>query len=116
MRPAMHRRVLLSGCLVALAATCAAFAADNPVAIPLVLNAPTSGVKLKGGVLKTAFDNNVNFLLNNFGEDDLLYVFRERAGQATPPRKPFGWDKGGPRVTGSVAGLFLMGSGNAVRW
>jgi uncharacterized protein len=113
----MHRRALLSWCFVALAATtCAAFAADNPVSIPLVLEVPTRGVKLTGGVLKTTFDNNVNFLLNNFAEDDLLYVFRERAGQAKPPGKPFGWDKGGPRVTGSVAGLFLMGSGNALRW
>jgi DUF1680 family protein len=88
----------------------------NPVAIPYQLQTPTKGVRLTGGVLKQTFQNNVRYLLNNFTEDDLLYVFRERAGKQTPPGKPFNWDKGGPRVTGSVAGLFLMGSGNALRW
>ena len=89
---------------------------ENPVAIPFQLQTPVGGVKLTGGVLKQAFDNNVNYLLKNFSEDDLLYVFRERAGKPNPPGKPFAWDKGGPRVTGSVAGLFLMGTGNALRW
>jgi len=90
--------------------------ANNPVAIPFQLQTPTRGVKLTGGVLKRTFDNNVEFLLNDFSVDDLLYVFRERAGKQNPPGKPFSWDKGGPRVAGSVAGLFLMGSGNALRW
>ena len=88
----------------------------NPVAVPFQLQTPTRGVKLNGGVLKQVFDNNVKFLLNNFAENDLLYVFRERGGNRNPPGKPFNWDKGGPQVTGSVAGLFLMGSGNALRW
>ena len=88
----------------------------NPAAIPFQLQTPAGGVKLTGGVLKQAYDNNVKYLLKNFSENDLLYVFRERAGKPDPPGKPFPWDKGGPRVTGSVAGLFLMGSGNAVRW
>jgi len=90
--------------------------AKNPVAVPFQLQTPTGGVKLTGGVLKRTFDNNVEFLLSNFSVDDLLYVFRERVGTQNPPGKPFSWDKGGPRVAGSVAGLFLMGSGNALRW
>ncbi|HYK88315.1 MAG TPA: beta-L-arabinofuranosidase domain-containing protein [Acidobacteriota bacterium] len=88
----------------------------NPVAIPFQLRTPASGVHLTGGVLKRVYDNNVRYLLGNFAEDDLLYVFRERAGRQNPPGRPFNWDKGGPKVTGSVAGLFLMGSGNALRW
>jgi DUF1680 family protein len=88
----------------------------NPVVIPFQLQTPVGGVRLTGGILKQVFDNNINYLLNNFPEDNLLYVFRERAGNPKPPGKPFAWDKGGPRVTGSVAGLFLMGSGNALRW
>jgi len=80
------------------------------------LNVPVSGVKLTGGVLKKTFDRNIAYLLNNFSENDLLYVFRERAGMSNLPGKPFNWDKSGPRVIGSVAGLFLMGSGNALRW
>ena len=91
-------------------------ASQNPVTVPNQLQTPTSGVKLTGGVLKQVFDNNSKYLLDNFSENDLLYVFRERAGQPQPPGKPFNWDKGGPRVIGSVAGLFLMGSGNALRW
>jgi hypothetical protein len=90
--------------------------AQKPVAVPFQLRTPTRGVKLTGGVLKRTFDNNIEYLLNNFSVDDLLYVFRERAGEQNPPGKPFSWDKGGPRVSGSVAGLFLMGSGNALRW
>ena len=90
--------------------------ATNPVAVPFQLQTPTRGVKLTGGILKRSFDNNIEYLLNNFPVDNLLYVFRERAGKQSPPGKPFSWDKGGPRVSGSVAGLFLMGSGNALRW
>ncbi len=88
----------------------------NPVAIPLQLQTPTRGVRLTGGVLKRVFDNNAKYLLNHFAIDDLLYVFRERAGNSNPPGKPFNWDKGGPQVSGSAAGLFLVGSGNALRW
>ncbi len=89
---------------------------ESPVAISFQLQTPTRGVRLTDGVLKRAYDNNVRYLLDNFAEDDLLYVFRERAGIPNPPGKPFNWDKDGPKVTGSVAGLFLMGSGNALRW
>jgi DUF1680 family protein len=90
--------------------------ASNPVAVPDQLRTPTRGVKLTGGVFKRTFDNNLEYLRNNFSVDDLLYVFRERAGKQNPPGKPHTWDKGGPLVVGSVAGLFLMGSGNALRW
>ena len=88
----------------------------NPVAIPFQLQTPTRGVRLTSGIFQRVFDNNVKYLLNNFAADNLLYVFRERAGNSKPPGKPFNWDKGGPQVSGSVAGLFLMGSGNALRW
>ena len=67
--------------------------AKNPVAVPFQLRTPTRGVKLTGGVLKRTFDNNLEYLLNDFSVDDLLYVFRERAGKQNPPGKPFAWDK-----------------------
>jgi DUF1680 family protein len=89
---------------------------QNPVAIPYRLQTPTRGAKLTGGVLRQTFDNNVQYLLNNFSVDDLLYVFRERAGRQNPPGKPFKWEGPLYPVPGSVAGLFLMGSGNALRW
>lgn len=120
----MKRRSLIAlsiGLFIATAAVSAlsgqsSEAPRNPVAIPFQLRTPAGGVKLTGGALKQAYDNNVRYLLKNFSENDFLYVFRERDGNPGPPGKPFPWDKGGPRVTGSVAGLFLMGSGNAVRW
>ena len=107
--------------------TCVALVASaeqsqNPIAIPYQLQAPIRGVKLTRGVLKQTFDNNVQYLLNNFSVDDLLYVYRKRAGIPNPPGKAFSWDTGGypqgtaPEGAGSVAGLFLMGSGNALRW
>jgi DUF1680 family protein len=94
---------------------------QNPVAIPYQLQTPTRGVKLTGGVLKHTFDNNVQYLLNDFSVDDLLYVYRERAGKTNLPGKAFSWDmtglkSTGPQVAGSAAGIFLMGSGNALRW
>jgi DUF1680 family protein len=94
----------------------AAETATNPVAVPNQLQTPARGVKLSGGVFKRTFDNNLEYLRNNFAVDDLLYVFRERAGKQNPPGKPHTWDKGGPLVSGSVAGLFLMGASNALRW
>ncbi len=89
---------------------------SNPIAIKNRLETPQRNVKMTNGTLKTVFDNNLKFLTDKFPLDDLLYVFRERAGMANPPGRPFSWDKGGPQVTGSVMGIFLMGAGNALRW
>jgi DUF1680 family protein len=80
------------------------------------LEVPVTEVKLTGGVLKKTFDQNITYLLNNYSENDLLFKFRERAGNSNPPGKPINWDYKPPKVTGSIAGLFLMGSGNALRW
>jgi DUF1680 family protein len=86
------------------------------VKIPNELKVPEKGITLTGGVLKKAFDQNITYLLNNYAEDDLLYAFRKRSGTSNPAGKPFNWDYHPPKVTGSIAGLFLMGSGNALRW
>src|SRR5512136_2968838 len=112
---------LFVGLLIAAGAGCAgaSYAQEsprNPIAIPFQQQTPTRGVRLTGGILKRVFDNNIQYLLRNFAEDDLLYVYRQRAGIQNPPGNPFNWDTDGPKVTGSVAGLFLMGSGNALRW
>jgi DUF1680 family protein len=112
----MLARVKHGFAVLAVSALAFAQAPGNPVAVPEQLRTPTGGVTLTGGVLQRTFDNNVKYLLDHFAEDDLLYVFRERAGRAKPPGKPFGWDNGGPRVPGSATALFLMGSGNALRW
>ncbi len=75
---------------------------------------PDSGVKLNGGIVKTTFDNNVQYLLKAFSVNDILYRFKERAGDANPPGQPQGWEA--TCLPGSLAGLFLMGSGGVLRW
>lgn len=77
---------------------------------------PRSGVRLEGGAFKTAFENNIGYLLSSFSVDELLKEFRERAGKPNPPNlpppEPF-WQEA---IAGSNAGRFLMGAGNSLRW
>jgi len=73
-----------------------------------------SGVRLTAGVLKRVFDDNLRYLLDAYALDSILYRFRERAGNANPPGQVIGWER--ERLYGSLAGLFLMGAGNALRW
>ncbi|HUB33256.1 MAG TPA: beta-L-arabinofuranosidase domain-containing protein [Bryobacteraceae bacterium] len=78
--------------------------------------APRGGVELRGGVLKTALDTNVRYLLETWTFDELVREFRDRAGMGNPPgmrkQHPF-WERD---LAGSNAGRFLMGAGNAARW
>jgi DUF1680 family protein len=77
---------------------------------------PRGGVRLEDGLLKTAFDNNIGYLLGSFTVDEMLKEFRDRAGKPNPPGlrtpDPF-WQTA---LAGSNAGRFLMGAGNALRW
>ncbi len=85
-------------------------------AVPYQALAPANGVTLDGGLFRQAFDNNVNYLLDSFSTDDLVWDFRDRAGEKdakrTRPRVGF-WETD---LRGSNAGRFMMGAGNAVRW
>ncbi len=77
---------------------------------------PRSGVRLEDGLLKTAFENNLGYLLGSFTVDELLKEFRDRAGKPSPAglRTPDRfWQTD---LAGSNAGRFLMGAGNALRW
>ena len=78
--------------------------------------APLKGVELGPGLLKTTMDNNIGYLLGSFSVDEMLRPFRERAGKPVNPniRKPSAfWDVD---LAGSMAGRFLMGAGNTLRW
>eukprot|EP01116_Phalansterium_solitarium_P008534 TRINITY_DN22452_c0_g1_i1.p1 TRINITY_DN22452_c0_g1~~TRINITY_DN22452_c0_g1_i1.p1 ORF type:complete len:274 (+),score=72.85 TRINITY_DN22452_c0_g1_i1:211-1032(+) len=81
---------------------------DAPVtpAIKYILATPTPSV------LQTVFQRNLVNLLG-YPLDDLLYYFRLRAGIPQPPGQCWGWDQ---NLQGSIAGLFMMGSANALRW
>ncbi len=84
--------------------------------VPYNIHAPLKGVTLEGGLLQTAFLNNIGYLLGSFTVDELLKEFRDRAGKPNPAglRKPDKfWQTD---LAGSNAGRFLMGAGNSVRW
>lgn len=78
--------------------------------------APLKGIELGPGLFKTTMENNVGYLLSSFSLDEMLRPFRERAGKPVSPnlRKPSPfWDV---ELAGSMAGRFLMGAGNTLRW
>ena len=87
--------------------------------VEYALRAPTAGVTVHRGPLKDAFSANVQYLLQ-IPVDDMLYWFRSRHGERTPPGQNWGWDNSNvdrpEGLRGSVAGAFLMGAGGAVRW
>lgn len=73
-------------------------------AVPYLLDVPTSGVSLNGGVLGVAFDTGIEYLLQ-YSVDGLLFKFRERAGLPQPNgAQCIGWDC---RCVLSVWGLLV---------
>ena len=90
-------------------------------AISLQLQVPVRGVALTAGsAFSHAFDTNLDYL-RQYPVDDLLYWFRIRAGARNPEQaRNWGWDGHGPDqpygLKGSVAGLYMMGLGGALRW
>ncbi len=78
--------------------------------------APKKGVTLHGGVLQTAMQNNIDYLLSSYSTDDLLRQFYERTGKVKglrPTGSQIFWEED---LAGSNAGRFLMGAGNSLRW
>lgn len=98
---------------------------DNPDAVTnavswrppqLRAKAPTSSVRLDGGVFQTAMENNIAYLLDSYSSADLLRQFYERTGMITnfqPVGSQKFWEED---LAGSNAGRFLMGAGNTLRW
>ena len=85
-------------------------------AVPYLLDVPVRGVTIDDGVLRTAFENGILYLTQHYTVDDILYDFRRRAGNASPPGACHGWDCTIDWIEGSIAGLFLMGAGGHLRW
>jgi len=78
---------------------------------------PVSGVTLSdSGLFKIVMERNIDYLLNSFTVNHMLYPFLMRAGKpALPDNRPqvgF-WDTD---LRGSNAGRFMMGAGNTLRW
>ena len=77
---------------------------------------PRGGVTLEGGLLQTAMENNIQYLLNSYTVEELLRQFYERTGKVKgfkPTGSQIFWEED---LAGSNAGRFLMGAGNTVRW
>jgi uncharacterized protein len=77
---------------------------------------PRRGVHLEGGLLQSAMQNNITYLLESFSVGDLLHEFRLRAGlpvSASSQKLDSFWVED---LGGSNAGRFLMGAGNTLRW
>jgi DUF1680 family protein len=84
----------------------------KPVKAPL--RTPRSGITI-GGLFRQTFDRNINYLLNSFSVHDMAYTFLERSDlEAGTFEGPKSWFTTG--LGGSIAGRFLMGAGNALRW
>jgi DUF1680 family protein len=84
----------------------------KPIKAPLKI--PRSGVTV-GGLFKQTFDRNINYLLNSFSVHDMAHNFLERAGKdAGNFEGRSNWFTRG--LGGSIAGRFLMGVGNILRW
>jgi hypothetical protein len=78
---------------------------------------PTNGVTLDDtGVFKPVMENNIDYLLKTCQVDQMLYYFRERAGQKTldKDKPPFDWWERDLR--GSYASRYLLGAANTLRW
>ncbi len=80
------------------------------------LQIPQGGVKLNGGRLKNAFDQNISFL-KGFDPDRMLYWFRVNAGRKAPGA-PYAFGDGHfeNNLHGQTAGEFLMGAGTSLLW
>ena len=85
-------------------------------AVEYALNAPMGGVKLNGGRLGRAFDNNVNFL-KGFDTDRMLYWYRVHQKKPAPG-VPYAADAGHfeNNLKGQTAGEFMMGAGCSLLW
>ena len=76
----------------------------------------TGNVRLTGGRLKTAFDNNISFL-KKFDIDRIMYWFRVASGKPAP-NAPYAYADGHfeNNLFGQTAGMYLMGAGTALLW
>mgnify|MGYP001546461634 CR=1 FL=1 len=78
-------------------------------AVPFVARPlPLSDVRLTGGPLKVAQDQNAKYLLA-LEPERMLVHFRKRAKLPTKVEGYGGWDGGGRNLTGHIAGHYLSG-------
>jgi DUF1680 family protein len=86
----------------------AAGEAAKPVVSPKARPIPLSDVRLTGGPLKTAQDQNAKYLLSL--EPDRMMAFLRKAAGLEPKAEGYGgWDGPDRQLTGHIAGHYLSG-------
>ena len=85
---------------------------SNEVIVP-TLQVPVRDVRLNGGLLDRAFQNNIGYL-KSLSQDAILYWFRDKAALPSPGAPYRGHFE--DNIKGQTAGLFLMGAANSLRW
>lgn len=85
-------------------------------AVEYRIQKPMGGVRLTGGDMKRAFENNISFL-KGFDCDRMLYWYRVHKGKPAPS-VPYATDGGHfeNNLKGQTAGEFLMGAGASLLW
>ena len=81
--------------------------------VQTAVDTPKNGVRLTGGLLAKAFENNIGYL-KGLSMDSILYWFRVKAGMPAPGTPYRGHFE--DNIKGQTAGLFLMGAANSLRW
>ena len=81
-------------------------------AVPDRVHAPEPGVVLGAGPFKSSMEANILYLLADANLDDMLFTFRQLAGNPNPPGQKRGWENMFP----AHAAQFLMGAGNTLHW
>ena len=77
---------------------------------------PRTGVRV-GGLFKQALERNANYLQTSFSINDVVRDFRIRAGKPVSEKKDRSYEAPWVRILGgSLAGRYLMGAGNQLRW
>ena len=75
-----------------------------------------TGVRV-GGLFKQALERNASYLQTSFSINDVVRDFRIRAGKPVSEKKDRPYEAPWVRILGgSLAGRYLMGAGNQLRW
>lgn len=77
---------------------------------------PQSGITVDNSLFRKTLDANAAYLLNSFSVDDMLREFRSRAGLPAGGQLRDLRTEWVDILPGSMAGRFLMGAGNQLRW
>ncbi|KAA6333876.1 Non-reducing end beta-L-arabinofuranosidase [termite gut metagenome] len=84
--------------------------------VEAALRTPQGGVTVDG-LFGQVIDRNTNYLLKSFTVNDMIRDFRKRVGKPVPEKKDRDYEQAWVTILGgSLAGRYMMGAGNQLRW